>query len=320
MDSLGTPVPCSKEGGDFICSNVTYGKIPVLATGGGDCQWKLCDVDTLTNKVDLNSCKPTSYSYYTEPKVDGKGGCNLKNFNNTDHQTIDSSCCCDADSLCDYTNCCGGVPEAQCGFKDFADNFFNASYLHEPTQQYVCLAHGKNNVCAQLPADYVAHPDRYPQIKIPPGGAYHSSLCDCVKSESACETNPLNCQPKVGCVACNPDQKPGDWVCNNGKCTTAAAGKGAYQTQDDCRDNCGTIDRFSCVEGKCTKDPEGVFFSSGSCQNGCSKLSSAPSDYDARKTIIKVLAYLSLGVLILILLLVLFYVFNFIRRKQRERR
>ncbi len=332
LDNLGTPIPCNKDGNNFICSNVLYGKIPVLATGGSTCQWKLCDVDTINNKVDLDSCKATNYPYYSEPtQVNGKDGCKLVDFKNPDTTTVASSCCCDADSLCDFITCCPGGHEEDCGFKDFTDHFFNVSYLQKAKNQYFCLPHGKSNICAQVPGDYTQSPEHYPQIK---GPFYASSLCDCVKDETACESNPSNCVPKpqytrvgtkgvknVGaCVACNPGQKPGSWVCDKGVCTSPASGEGVYQTQDDCSQNCGLINRYSCVSGICKKDPEGVFFSAPSCQNGCKKLSSTPSDYDLRKTVTKVLALLAFGALILILLLVLFYVFNLIRRRQREGR
>ena len=124
LDNLGFSNVCTKKNDKYICNNVMYGKTPVLNTT--KCVWEFCNTNIKTGDVDLSTCKETVYPYYVE---NANKGCVLKKLDNKDSiQTTAKDCCCNPDSLCDYTNCCDKVAIDKCDYKDFQGKFFNNTY------------------------------------------------------------------------------------------------------------------------------------------------------------------------------------------------
>jgi len=312
LDNLGTSITCTKDDQNrYVCSNVIYGKVPIFDTSKNNCSWKLCNVDINTNKIDFDNCRDTTYKYYSQQ--DGKG-CKLTDYTKGEISSIDKDCCCNPDSICDYENCCDRVPIDQCPLQDFQNNFFNIGYLENDQNSYVCMDSGGNKICARTPADYNKNPEWYPKIQeAAKNGLYSSSLCDCVKDDTACEKNSQNCQSKPECIPCNPEQVPGDYTCEKGICKKTENGE--YKDISTCQQNCGEIGRYDCIEGKCMENESGDYYSLKSCQNACDKVVSNPSKYDRKKIVQNIIIFISAVFILIILFLIFIYVFSLVKRK-----
>ena len=331
LDDNQFPVLCKKNGDKFVSTNIINGRVPVLFTGGiQGCGWFLCGVNISTGEIDYNNCQKTDYVWYTQ-NLNNK--CELNRIDQNGIQASQSNnCCCDPNSRCDFDNCCENL-SVDCGTNfnacDWCDINSNNPYFgyndFKKQKQFACLDKSGNMVCAQIPSDYDSHKDYYPNIEAAEkrkgitGGIFSSQFCNCILDSEKCKTNPDMCSPKAGCSPCNPVQVGGDYICINGKCSISSKkGEGNYSTPDECEQNCGTVDRYNCIDGKCLKDSQGDYHSEDACLLACTNLTSQALTYDLGKKIKKVLLYIGLIGIIILFIVILVYVFIYIIRKRKR--
>lgn len=303
LDNLGVSNQCVKTGDKYVCTNIMYGKTPVLNTS--KCVWEFCDTDINTGEIDFNSCKETSYPFYVESQ---NGGCIIKRIDDPTYKdTMKNNCCCNTDSLCDYTNCCDQQPIEQCEYRDFQDKFFNETYFVKPGK-FACV----NLECIEIPPDYDNNEDRYPGIKksIEQNGVFNSNLCNCVKNKDSCK-NTGDCQPILGCYPCISGDK-GSYSCvigDSGDYSCVKDDDGNYHTIDDCNNDCFKTKRWECNNSGCVENKKGDYYSETECKKICLNLAVNSVETVKHRTIKAVSMFLT-AMLFILLVFILFVVFN----------